>query len=256
MVFSWLRRRRRTKILSGPFPHAWCETLQKNVCHSALLSDSEANKLRQRMQIVIAEKYWEGCNGLEMTDEIKVTIAGLACVLLVGFDDEYFDRLQSVLVYPDTYVAKEVTQGPGGLVIESDVPRLGETWHAGPVILSWDSVLSAGRRLDGHNVVLHEFAHYLDMQSNIFDGTPPLESAEQYRTWDDVMSAEYHKLVRQTQAGERTLLDHYGATNVAEFFAVATECFFETPLQMIERHARLYELLQTYYKQDPAARVT
>ena len=256
MFFLWLRRRRRKKLLSVPFPISWCNFLEQNVCHAEMLSESETKRWQQCLQIVVAEKNWEGCNGLTMTDEIKVTIAGLACLLAIGFDAEYFDRLQTVLVYPNTYLAKEVTHGPGGLVSEGEVPRLGETWHAGPVILTWDSVLSGGRCLDGHNVVLHEFAHYLDMQSDIFDGTPPLEESTQYRTWNDVMSTEYHKLVRQAQAGEHTLLDHYGATSVAEFFAVATESFFETPQQMDEQHPQLYELLKTFYKQDPAVRLT
>jgi Mlc titration factor MtfA (ptsG expression regulator) len=134
--------------------------------------------------------------------------------------------------------------------------RLGEAWHHGPIILSWPEVLAGARHDgDGTNVVLHEFAHYLDSQDHDFNGTPPLDDREQYRTWHDVMTAEYDRLVRKAERGVPTLLDQYGATNEAEFFAVATECFFEQPVKMAERYARLYDVLRQYYRQDPASRV-
>ena len=259
MIFQWLRwrrRRRRRRILSQPFPAEWSEILDRNVAQFAWLNAAEKEKLRRITQVIVAEKYWEGCQGLPMTDEIRVTIAAQASLLLLGFDEFYFDRLLSVLVYPDEYVAPDTFHGPGGLEIETASPRLGEAWHGGPVILSWPDVLHGGQIPDdGENVVLHEFAHVLDMHdAGPPDGMPPLESGEQYRTWVEVMSAEYEVLVRRADRGRPTLLDHYGATSEAEFFAVATECFFELPRDLLIEHPRLYEVLRTFYRQDPALR--
>lgn len=255
MVFAWWRQHRRRKILSQPFPASWEHILQQNVRHVTLLNDAERAKLRRCVQVFVAEKYWEGCNGLEITDEIQVTIASQACLLLLGFEAEYFDRLLSVLVYPDTYFVRETVSGPGGTVIEGCWPRLGEAWFQGPIILSWAAVRADSRNPhESQNVVLHEFAHYFDMQDQVFNGTPVLTDAQQFQTWREVMTAEYNELIRSSSAGHPTLLDQYGASNEAEFFAVATECFFEQPVELSARHPRLYEILRSFYRQDPAQR--
>lgn len=254
MILAWWRRRRRRKILSQPFPAVWDQLVETNFALYRRLPADARQKLRRAVQIFVAEKYWEGCNGLAMTDEIKVTIAAQACMLVLGFKDELFERLQTVLVYPGKYFVENRQHGPGGLVVESTDLRLGEAWHSGPVILSWPDVLHGGRVPDdGHNVVFHEFAHVLDMHDHIADGTPALQSIEQYETWKDVMAAEYNSLVKHSQRRRVTLLDHYGAESESEFFAVATECFFEKPLEMADTHPRLYELLREFYRQDPAA---
>ena len=144
---------------------------------------------------------------------------------------------------------------PGGLVMEGPSQRLGEAWYRGPVVLSWDAANPDGRHSsDGTNLVFHEFAHQLDMLDRSIDGTPPLGSREQYERWQEVMSAEFERLVDASERGEATLLDQYGATDPAEFFAVATECFFERPLPMRRRHPQMYEVMREYYRQDPAAR--
>lgn len=255
MILRWYRRRRRRRILDQPFPPGWNAILESNVAHDKQLSGPERRKLRQLVQVFVTEKYWEGCRGLEMTDEIKVTIAGQACLMLLGFEEAYFDRLLTVLVYPDEYVVQETAYEPSGVVTESRGVRLGEAWHAGPVVLSWDSVLEGTRFPHaGHNVVLHEFAHVLDMQDHVFNGTPLLENARQYRNWREVMTAEYNQLLQQVQRGRATFLDDYGATNEAEFFAVATEAFFCKPRRMADRNPRLYRLLADFYRQDPSER--
>jgi Mlc titration factor MtfA (ptsG expression regulator) len=255
MVFSWLRQRRRRRILSQPFPPAWLEYLRQNVAHYRFLSESEKSKLRDDIRIFIEEKNWEGCGGLQMTDEIKVTIAAMACLLVLGMEHNYFDRVKSILVYPTAYVAPESTDRGTGIVDEMGEARLGEAWYRGPVVLSWDEARADGRlRHRGHNVVFHEFAHQLDMLDGAIDGTPPLASAKESQRWHNVMTAEYERLVRKAEEGRATLLDSYGATNEGEFFAVATECFFERPVEMSTRHPQLYELLRDYYKQDPAKR--
>ncbi len=252
MLLAWLRRRRRRKIAARPFPEHWEEILRHNVRQYASLGESERQTLHTAVAIFIAEKSWEGCNGLEITDEIRVTIAGHACRLVLGFQGYVFDRLQTILVYPDTYVVREKDYSLG-FEIEQDSLRLGEAWHQGPVILVWPSVMA-----DAHdarreqNVVLHEFAHVLDMHDHHADGTPPLDSPEHYQTWEHVMRQEFAQLVDDIQTGRPTLLDQYGATNLTEFFAVCSECFFESPQQMREHHERLYDVLRGFYHQDPA----
>lgn len=253
MIFQWWRNFRRRRILAGPFPDGWEEILRANVRQHSLLDESMRQALRDRTRILVAEKYWEGCGGFTLTEEVKVTIAGQASLLLLGWDGPCFDHLKSILVYPDTYLAPERETLPGGAVAESMSMRLGEAWYQGPVILAWNHVSRAGHRDEpGHNVVLHEFAHALDHADDVYDGTPTLETKEQYVTWRTVMTQEYRRLRRAAEHGRPTLLDTYGAENESEFFAVATECFFEQPRPMSKRHPRLYELLRDYFRQDPA----
>jgi len=255
MVFGWLRQRRRQRLLNQPFPVAWRRYLETNFAQYEWLTDSERTLLHGLTQVLVAEKNWEGCKGLVLTDEIKVTIAGQAALLAIGLKDEYFDSIVSILVYPGGYVAHEKRQRPGGVVIESDSPRLGEAWEGGVIVLSWPDVLEGGRVPDdGYNVVFHEFAHALDMEGHGFDGAPLLETREQYKTWAEVMTAEYRRLIQQTRHGQVTLLDPYGTVNEAEFFAVVTEAFFELPLDMQQEHPKLYELLRGFFRQDPAER--
>ncbi len=257
MLFRWLKKRRRTKLLALSFPAGWDAILEKNVRHVGELSDAERFKLRDLVHIFVAEKNWEGCHGLQMTDEIKVTIAAQACLLLVGIGDLAFDHVLSILVYPTPYVAPGKMITTGGLVLEGDSNRLGEAWYRGPVILSWADALASGRgETVGHNLVIHEFAHQLDMLNDrVVDGTPPLDTNEQYERWQDVMGTEYEQLVETCRHGHRSLLDCYGATNVAEFFAVATECFFERPDRLQLRQPALYAVLRDFYQQDPAKRL-
>ena len=238
-----------------PFPRKWLAFLQKNVAHYRFLSESEKKKLRDDIRIFIAEKHWEGCGGLKMTDEIKVTIAGMACLLVLGMEHNYFDRVKSILVYPSVYVGPDSPERGTGIVDEEGQARLGEAWYRGPVILSWDEARADGRlRHRGHNLVFHEFAHQLDMLDGVINGTPPLKNAEESRRWHEVMTAEFERLVRRTEQDRAALLDSYGATDEGEFFAVATECFFERPVELSERRPQLYELLRDYYRQDPAKR--
>jgi Mlc titration factor MtfA (ptsG expression regulator) len=255
MLFSWLRNRRRRRLLGAPFPADWSTYLRRNVSHYALLTDAEQARLHDDLRVFAAEKSWEGCGGLTLTDEIKVTIAAQACLLLLGMEHDYFNRVLSILVYPGPYRLPEGEVGPGG-IIHDDIGRVGEAWYRGPVVLSWDSVRPDGPdHHAGHNVVLHEFAHQLDFLDGLADGTPPLKSPAQSRKWHEVMTAEFRRLVRDSARGRAHLLDEYGASSPVEFFAVATECFFERPVPLERRHRELYEVLRNYYGQDPAERV-
>lgn len=253
MIFSWLRNRRRRNILAEPFPTDWLKYLENNVSVYPSLYDSEKAKLRGTSRIFVAEKSWEGCGGLVMTDEIKVTIAAQACVLVLGYDDFYFEKVMSILVYPHGYLAPE---GPDefGIVDSAGSARLGEAHFRGPVVLSWSDALAGGKtHRDGKNLVYHEFAHQLDMLDGTADGTPPMPDGQLTR-WRDVMTMEYHHLIRDSEHHHATLLDEYGTTNEAEFFAVATECFFEKAVEMHRRHPKLYEVLRDFYRQDPVIR--
>ena len=254
MLLSWLTRRRRAKLLATPFPVEWLDYLERNVPLYTSLNGREQSQLRDDLRILVAEKHWEGCGGLTITDEIKVTIAAHAALLLLGIRHDYFARVMSILVYPSGFRSPEGWMGPGG-VVDLDMGALGQAWYDGPVILAWDDVLKGGRNpRDGLNVVLHEFAHQLDYLDGVIDGTPPLRRKGDYAKWQEVMTREFERLKAEAERGTPRVLDEYGATNHAEFFAVATEAFFEKPRQMCARHPELYAVLSEYYGQDPAAR--
>jgi MtfA peptidase len=253
MLFSWLRNRRRRTILADPFPEPWLATLHESVGHYELLSEPAKKKLRDAVQIMIAEKEWEGCRGLELTDEMRVTIAALAAILILGLDDFYFDNVATILIYPNEYVVKEERGIGGGATVEAESDRLGEAHARGPVIVAWAEVrqnaLAPGY---GQNLVFHEFAHQLDMLNGAFDGTPNLLTDDLAGRWADIMHREFRRLQDAERRGRDTLLDPYGAENPAEFFAVATECFFDSPRAMQRVYPPLYELFRDYYRQNPA----
>ncbi len=253
MIFTWFRDRRRRRLLASPFPVEWERTIAENVRAWHWLDDDDRERLQRFVLVFVAEKYWEGCNGLEMTDEVRVTIAANAGLLVLGFGPFYFERLQTILVYPDRYVVKSQQHLAGGVVSESRDVRLGEAWTRGPVVLAWKDVLEGGQvHDDGRNVVLHEFAHLLDMLfGDLADGVPYLESEHERVTWSEVTDRAYRNLVRETRQGRRTLLDSYGAKSEAEFFAVATECFFERPRNMERELPDLYAVLCGFYRQRP-----
>lgn len=254
MLFSWLKNRRRKTLSAQPFPTQWLSYLQTNVGHYRFLSDQEQSKLRDMLRVFISEKNWEGCGGLVITDEIQVTIAAQACILILGLDHDYLSAVTTILVYPHGFIVPNSVQ-EGFLVTESKVPTLGQAFVKGPVILAWDAVLKSGRNpYDGENLVYHEFAHQLDFIDGIIDGIPPLSSPQQYQAWRVGVGQTYEQLLRDLEAGQPTLLGTYAATNLGEFFAVATERFFDQPLELEARHPTLYALLSAFYHQDPSAR--
>jgi len=249
-MFGVFRRWRRRRTLRREFPGAWTEILRANVPLYSRLPEPQKSKVRQHVQVLLAEKRFEGCGGLEITDEIRVTIAGHAALLLLGRAEDYFPRLGSILVYPSAYKGRvEHHVGPG-IVEEGSQGRLGESWTDGSVVLAWDAALHGATVLgDGQNVVLHEFAHQLDQEDRSADGTPYLGGRGRYVAWARVLGADFEQL----REGRPGVLDSYGATNPAEFFAVATETFFEKPRQLKARNPELYEQLREYYGLDLAA---
>ena len=254
---SWInpfRTLRRNRATSRPFPAAWDEILARNFPLDLRLPDGDRSELRRRMQILLAEKRFEGVGGLTMTDEIRVTVAAQACLLLLHRDEEGYPALRTILVYPTAYRARTQEHGAHGMVTEIDQVRLGEAWNAETVVLSWEDVrrgTAAGG--DGHNVVLHEFAHQLDMEDRSANGAPELAHHGMYAAWARVLGHEYQELQDAVDRHERTLMDAYGTHSPAEFFAVATETFFEQPVRLRDEHAELYEQLREFYGQDPAA---
>lgn len=253
-MFGFKKRRRR-KVREEPFPQAWLGILENDVVYFRRLSPEDRAELRGHIQVFLAEKTFEGCGGLEMTDEIRVAIAALACVLLLHRETDYYPALCTILVYPQQYSSYESEQLDDGVVVEGEDERLGESWYRGPVVLSWDDIqLAAAGEDDGHNVVFHEFAHQLDGETGEEDGAPLLSKGNQYADWQRVMKSEYERLIDYADNDRESVLDQYGAADPAEFFAVATEAFFEDPVRLKKRHPELYEQLMLFYQQDPATR--
>jgi len=249
-----LRTLRRNRAASRPFPEARDEILARNVPLDARLPGNDRVELRRRIQIFLDEKRFEGVGGLEMTDEIRVTVAAQACLLLLHRDEDDYPALRTILVYPTAYRARTREHGEFGMVTEVDQVRLGEAWNAETVVLSWDDVRhGAADDADGHNVVLHEFAHQLDMEDRAANGAPALAHYSMYAAWARVLGHEYQQLRDAVDRHESTLMDAYGTQSPAEFFAVATETFFEKPINLRDEHPELYEQLREFYVQDPAA---
>jgi MtfA peptidase len=253
MIFDFLTQRRRRNVRARPFPSAWKSIVARNVPIFRRLPPADQKELLGCVQIFLAEKHFEGCGGLELTDEIRVTIAAQACLLLLHRETGYYPELTSILVYPSAYIAHEDRYLGNNIWEQGEDSRLGHTGRRmGSLVLAWDEVKrDAADPADGRNLVLHEFAHQLDFEDFQTDGAPALSTLKEYRAWARVMSREFEALQRADEAGTPTLLDTYGATNPAEFFAVTTEAFFERPLAMRAKQPELYAQLSAFYCQDP-----
>lgn len=254
MIFRGAKRRRQ-RLRAQPFPPAWRSIVERNLPVFSRLSLADQSELLGHAQIFLAEKHFEGSGGLEMTDEIRVTIAAQACMLLLHRDTEYYPELTSIIVYPSGYTAYEEQSLGGGIWEEGGQDRLGHTARElRAMVLAWDAAKQgAAEPSDGKNLVLHEFAHQLDFENFVADGTPVLDTRSAYISWGRVMSAEFNRLRQDESTGTPTLLDTYGATNPAEFFAVATEAFFEQPVALKARHPALYRQLGDFFQQDPTS---
>ena len=247
-----LRQIHRQEVRAEPFPDTWRAILKRNMKLYARLPPALREELHGHLQVFLAEKHFEGCGGLELTDEMRVTIAAQACLLLLNRRVDPYPKLGSILVYPGAYRPRRMA-GPGLRHEPMDTVRLGESSSRGAVVLAWEAVQPDPEgSAEPRNLVLHEFAHQLDQEDGVADGAPLLERPASYSTWAQVLSREYAALKERAESGEPTLLDAYGATNPAEFFAVATETFFEKPLEMRREHPELYEELRGYYNLDPA----
>lgn len=250
---AW-RAWRRHRILQEPFPAVWRSILRRRMPLMRQLPVDLQLQLKRRMQVFLAEKPFIGCDGLTVTEEMRVLVAAQACLLLLNRPTEYYPNLRQVLMYPSAYWATR-NEGDGtGVQHERREARSGESWVQGQVILSWPDVLAgAADPADGQNLVIHEFAHQLDQERGKATGAPFLGHRARYARWAAVMGGEFRRLHEALARGEPTLLSPYAATEPAEFFAVASEVFFERPHEMAELHGALYQELARYYAVNPLA---
>jgi len=247
-----LKNRRRKRLSQKQFPNKWLRIVEKNVPLYKKMSEEDRDELRRHILIFISEKRFEGCGGLEINDEIKVTIAAQACILLLHRKTDYYPGLSTILVYPSAFIARRTEHLAPGVVVEAPQVHLGESWHRGSVVLSWDDVRHDISDVnDGHNIVFHEFAHQIDTSSGKGDSTEVLKKRSRYISWARILQKDYEKIRKAASRNRPTFLNKYGATNPAEFFAVVTEFFFEKPGELKEIHPDLYNELKEFYHQNP-----
>ena len=259
----WRRARRRERLGGRPFPREWEAVLRERLPYLHYLPASLQADLRRHVLVFLDEKRFVGCHDLVVTDEMRVIVAAQACLLLLGHGGGYFPKLRQILLYPEAFIVDRDRTDGMGLVTRERRVLSGESWAHGQVILSWPDVLAgAANPVDGRNVVIHEFAHQFDQEKGFANGAPFLArrsnetpAARQAR-WASVLQGEYDQLRRRAFAGllgPTPLLDPYAASEPAEFFAVASEVFFEQPLDMAAEHAALYAELADFYRLDPAS---
>jgi MtfA peptidase len=256
-MFRWLSERRRKRLLDTPFPAEWTQILERNVAAYKLLDEGEQQRLRDLVQVFIAEKHWEGAGGLVLDDEMRVTIAGTGCQLLLARDHDLFADVESIVVYPSTVVVPERARSmfDSGTPPSGDTPVLGVAHRGGALVLAWDSALRGARDpRDGRNVVIHELAHKIDFLDGTADGTPPLASGSARRAWIAAFAPAYLAHKQCAEEGKDSFLDDYAITNEAEYFAVATEAFFEKPRALARELPDVYAALRQFYSLDLAAR--
>jgi len=244
---GFLRRRP-----AATLPADWVEIVERNVAHWALLDDGERARLGELMEALVEGKRWEAANGFALTDEIRTVIAAQAALLILGLDFSWYRAVQAIVVHPSTVLSHEPRPGPAGTMEDGPFALLGlADSNYGPVLIAWDEARANARHPErGHDVVLHEFAHKLDMLDNVINGTPPLHRREDGPDWHDVCTRELALL----RAGDGWPLRDYGGADPGEFFAVATEAFFDVPLELEAAKPELYRVLRSFYRQAPAAR--
>lgn len=234
------------------FHDEWIAMLEANLPLYSRLPEDLRQRLHQRIAAFVATVPFEACGDLELTEEMVITVAAQACLLVLNREGRPYPELRGVYLYPTTFSSVQRSRDEMGIVTEGEVRRLGESWEAGSVVLAWDSVDHGARDIfDAENVTFHEFAHQLDHEDGATDGAPGLPNRAAYRSWAGVFSENYTDFIHQLEDGRKTVLHPYAATNPAEFFAVATEAFFEKPRQLAKKRPDLYEKLSGYYGFDP-----
>lgn len=252
LVVSHRRLRRRTRLQRTPLDRPSRALLERRVPLYRALPAALRARLDADLQIFLAEKAFYGCDGLEVDAEMRLIIAAQACLLQLNLACKYYPTFTSILIYPDSYVAID-EEHDGDIVTTRRHVRSGESWHRGPVVLSWADVeFGLKNPGDGCNVVLHEFAHKLDEQAGAVDGAPPLPH-DRIDDWAALFGREYARLRHRADHHRHTVMDDYGADSPPEFFAVAVETFFEKPQQLRRDSPQLYEALRGYFGLDPAS---
>lgn len=248
----WTEARRR-RIRGRPFPTAWRTLLHRHVPYVRRLPADLQLQLKQHIQVFLAEKPFIGCAGLVVTDAMRVSIAAQACLLLLNRPHtNYYPRLRQILVYPGAFAVQQVHTDANGVLQERRAVLSGESWSQGQVVLSWaDAAAGAESPDDGQNVVIHEFAHQLDQETGPANGAPVLAPGQDAHRWAQVLAREFSQLQWSAEQQELTLLNHYGASSPAEFFAVASEVFFEQPTALAHLHPALFRELAHLYRVNP-----
>lgn len=252
-VVPWLRQRRRRAAAARPLPAEWREIVERNVRTFRRLPPGLAQRLEGLLNAFLAEKQFIGCNGLVVDDVMRVTIAAQACVLILGRPGSVYDQLRSILVYPTSFWVDERFEDEDGLVTERRSVLSGQAWDSTRIILSWEDVTEdVEYREEGYNLVQHEFAHYLDAEGGGLSEQHGRRGESAVETWAEDLAEEFEALLERIDRGEHLFLDTYAAEDEAEFFAVATEEFFERPRALLGEHPRLYGLMREFYGLETA----
>lgn len=248
-----IKRWHRTRIIARASlaPALWLQTLGR-LPFLRGLTDTERERLRQAVILFLHQKSLRGAGGLELDSGMRLLIAVQACILILNLDVDYYRGWVEVIVYPDEFIPKLDYADEAGVVHTEREPRTGEAWLQGPVILSWADVAPAA---DGVNVVIHEFAHKLDMLNGDANGYPPLHAGMSREAWSQAFSTAYADFCRRVDRDEEVAIDPYAAESPGEFFAVLSEAFFQIPGAVISLYPLVYEQLRLFYRQDPATRM-
>jgi Mlc titration factor MtfA (ptsG expression regulator) len=249
---SWRVAKHRKQVIKHPFPSSWRTILKQRMPYFRSLPTDLQLQLKDLIQVFIDEKEFIGCDGIVIDDEMRVTIAAQACLLLLNRKTDFYPKLKQILVYPSVFIVKGHEQHSGGVVGDKQRLLSGESWENGKVVLSWQTTQDdAADPKDGSNVVIHEFAHQLDQEDGNANGAPILSSLHDYSSWSEVLTREFSQLQSQAEQNTPSIFSYYGATNPAEFFAVITEVFFERPQDFYHAHRELYTELSHFFKLDP-----
>lgn len=252
-MFGWWTAARRRRLLAAAEPAGFREQLASGIWQWRHMPDDVADTAANWSRIFIAEKYWEGCGGLELDSHHQTLIAGQASLMTLAFPSWFFDACPTLLVYPTAYVANGITHMVDGQTgIHGQQPRSGQTSYRGPVILNWSAVLQAGEGPnDGHSLTVHELAHQLDFDNGPnSDGVPPLPSGVDAERWQAAFNDQLEELRDYVRLGYDVLVDDYGLVSPSEFFAVGSELFFQLPHELGHYHSELFELLLAFYQRD------
>jgi MtfA peptidase len=245
---------RRFIIRRQKFPESWQKILDSSVPYYRFLPSALKDELRLHLPVLLHEKIFEGCGGLSMTEEKKVIIAAYATILILGEPAGYYPSLKTILLYPDNYLAPFHEEDAAGIMTEGTEPRSGESWDLGSIVLNWKDIeRDIHQPFSGQNLIFHEFSHQLDDRYGITAGIDESGKVHIDNEENEILAQHYRDLRRAVQRRQQTLLDPYGATHPAEFFAVATECFFDDGYRMQRHHPKLYDLLKKFYNIDPAS---
>ena len=242
---AWWRQRQGDRL---EIPEPLWDEVEVGLPFLRHLTPDELARLRQLAREFIADKEWSGARGLQLTPRLQLTIALQACLPILHLGLDWYAGWVGIVVYPGDFIIPRQMMDEDGVVHEFDDEVMGEAWHGGPVLISW---FEHAEDSGGINVVIHEFAHKLDMMSGEADGLPPLHAGMSKRRWIEIMTQAFDDFQQRVDSGEETPLDPYGAEHPTEFFAVASEAFFENPRMLKDEYPEVYEQLKLFYRQDP-----